>query len=270
QGLPWRGEMLTRRKDGSDAICSVQVFAVRNDGGDIRSYLGIVEDITQVRRNEERIQQLANFDSLTGLPNRKYFLARPQELFSCARRHHQQVALLYLDLDQFKNINDSLGHGAGDAILTELTTRLQTLLGESDILGRQSGDEFALAFADTDAEQATRLAEAILAQLRQTCLMKGNELVATASLGIATYPPDGCDPGTLIQHAATAVFMAKAEGRDSFRFFSPEMQAKASYTLMLENALRTAIDKGRLEIHSQPQVRIADHRIVGVEALLRW
>jgi diguanylate cyclase (GGDEF)-like protein/PAS domain S-box-containing protein len=270
QGLPWRGEMLTRRKDGSDAICSVQVFAVRNDGGDIRSYLGIVEDITQVRRNEERIQQLANFDSLTGLPNRKYFLARLQELLSCARRHHQQVALLYLDLDQFKNINDSLGHGAGDAILTELTTRLQTLLGESDILGRQSGDEFALAFADTDAEQATRLAEAILAQVRQTCLVQGNELVTTGSLGIAIYPQDGCDLGTLIQHADTAVFMAKAEGRDSFRFFSPEMQAKASYTLMLENALRTAIDKGRLEIHYQPQVRIADHRIVGVEALLRW
>src|SRR5690606_41067685 len=134
-------------------------------------------------------------------------------------------------------------HGAGDAILTELTTRLQTLLGESDILGRQSGDEFALAFADTDAEQATRLAEAILAQVRQTCLVQGNELVTTGSLGIAIYPQDGCDLGSVIQHADPAVFMAKAEGRDSVRFFSPQTHAQASHTLVLENALHRPLDK---------------------------
>ena len=219
---------------------------------------------------EERIQRLANFDLLTGLPNRALFAERFNYALSLAQRNNGQLALMYIDLDHFKNVNETLGQRVGDALLVEVAKRLKVAVRDGDTVSRQGGDEFILLLPGADANEATHLAEHFLASISQHYLIEQYELVITPSMGIAMYPGDGADFEALSKCADTAMYRAKADGRNNYRFFTPGMQMRSARSLLLENALRRALARGELSLHYQPQVSLQDGHVVGVEALLRW
>ena len=221
------------------------------------------EDVTERRRDEERIRKLINFDALTGLPNRTMFASRFSQALALTQRSGHQLALLYLDLDHFKNVNDSLGHQVGDGLLIEIAHRLQSVVRDEDTVSRQGGDEFVIVLPLTDAQQAAHVADELQAQVRRICKLEHHELVVTSSIGIAMYPEDGGDFETLAQRADAAMFRAKESGRDTYRFFSADMQARSLRVLQIENALRSALVLGQLTLHYQPQIRLKDRRLVG-------
>lgn len=235
-----------------------------------RNITARVQALEERRRNEERIRQLANFDVLTGLPNRKMFASRLVQALALSQRSHAHLALLHVDLDRFKTVNDSLGPAAGDALLIDIAQRLQAQMRPEDIVARYGGDEFFVALPLTHAQQAAQRAEVLLAELRKPSQTAGQSLVVTSSIGIAMYPEDGQDMQVLMQRAEAAMDKAKALGRDHYCFFSPEMQTASAHVLRLENALRSAIAQAQLSLHFQPQWRLQDGRLVGAEALLRW
>lgn len=233
---------------------------------------GTVQDVTAVRQTEAHIQYLAHYDTLTGLPNRAMWTERARAALFAARRHERDVlAVMFLDLDQFKTVNDSLGHGVGDLLLAEVARRLQECLRSDDLLARQGGDEFVLLLPRlAQVEDAAGVAAKLLASLAQPMVLGEHELSISASIGIALYPADGEDVDTLLKHADIAMYSAKAAGRANFQFFVPEMNVKAFERMMLENALRRGLERGELVLNYQPQVQGGNGRIVGCEALLRW
>ncbi len=269
-GQSWSGEFINRRKNGEDYIESVLIFPIRDDAGATTHYMAIKQDITRLKAGERRIEQLTNFDSLTGLPSRKYLAESVEQALALMDRSGSTLALIYLDLDQFKHINETLGHQVGDALLQVTADRLQALVASDVTVSRQGGDEFILVAPFCTAGEAVHLAEDILACLGRPCEIRGQSLVVTASIGIAMYPADGHDFEALAQGADAAMYQAKQQGRNTYRFFSSEMQARAARNLRLETALRFALAERQLELHYQPKVSIADGAIVGVEALLRW
>lgn len=224
----------------------------------------------QRKRDEENIQRLANFDALTGLPNRTLFTDRINHSISISQRSHTQLAVLFFDLDHFKNINDSLGHRIGDRLLIAVAQRLKSVVRDEDTISRMGGDEFILLLQDTDASDAARVAGKVLEAIAQPCQIEQYELVVTTSIGIAMYPDDSEDFESLYKCADIAMYRAKQDGRNNYCFFTPEMQQRSSRTLQLENALRHALERNQLQLHYQPQVSLQDGRIVGAEALLRW
>lgn len=270
QGQSWRGEFINRRRNGEEYTESVLIFPIADVQGRHINYLAIKEDVTEQKRVSARIEQLANFDALTGLPNRVFFTSRFQQALGLTQRAHGQLALLHLDVDNFKHINESLGHKVGDELLMVMAKRLKGLLHAEDTVSRQSGDEFMIVLPLTDAPQATQMTKKILSVLEQPYLVGLHELVVTASVGLAMYPADGKDFDALAQCADAAMHSAKANGRNSFSFFAPDMQTSASRLLQLENGLRGALSQQHLEVYYQPQLRIHDGALVGVEALLRW
>ncbi|HMZ85395.1 MAG TPA: EAL domain-containing protein [Giesbergeria sp.] len=233
-------------------------------------FVVISRDVTDNKLAEEKVLQLAHFDALTGLPNRSLLADRCQQALGAAQRHGQCVALLFLDLDHFKNINDALGHRVGDALLCAVAQRLSGLLREQDTIARLGGDEFILVLPDTDAVGAAHVAEKLLRAADQPFDIDAHELVITPSMGIAMYPQDGKDFDTLSRCADAAMYIAKQGGRNHYRFFTAEMQADSDRSLLLENALRRALERNQLYLHYQPQVCVASGAIVGAEALLRW
>ena len=233
-------------------------------------FVVISRDVTDNKLAEEKVLQLAHFDALTGLPNRSLLADRCQQALGAAQRHGQCVALLFLDLDHFKNINDALGHRVGDALLCAVAQRLSGLLREQDTIARLGGDEFILVLPDTDAVGAAHVAEKLLRAADQPFDIDAHELVITPSIGIAMYPQDGKDFDTLSRCADAAMYIAKQGGRNHYRFFTAEMQADSDRSLLLENALRRALERNQLYLHYQPQVCVASGAIVGAEALLRW
>ena len=269
-GRPWRGEFVNRRKGGGEYNESAIISPLHDEQGRITHYLAVQEDVTERRRDEERIRKLINFDALTGLPNRTMFASRFSQALALTQRSGHQLALLYLDLDHFKNVNDSLGHQVGDGLLIEIAHRLQSVVRDEDTVSRQGGDEFVIVLPLTDAQQAAHVADELQAQVRRICKLEHHELVVTSSIGIAMYPEDGGDFETLAQRADAAMFRAKESGRDTYRFFSADMQARSLRVLHIENALRSALVQGQLTLHYQPQIRLKDRQLVGVEALLRW
>ena len=216
------------------------------------------------------IERMANFDALTGLPNRTLLQDRAHQSFANASRSGQHVAVMFLDLDHFKNINDSLGHAVGDQLLCAVAHRLLAAVREQDTVARWGGDEFVLLLPDTTAAGATRIAEKLMTTLSTPHRLDHHEMSSTPSIGIALYPTDGSDFGTLARAADTAMFRAKQEGRSAFRFFTAELEARSRRFLELENALRLALRKNELFLHYQPQIALADDRVIGAEALLRW
>jgi len=243
---------------------------MRGADGEIESVLGISRDITERKYSEERIQYLANFDALTGLPNRNLLADHLQYAISLVKRTNGNLAVIFIDLDRFKDINDTLGHSVGDAFLVEVGARLKTALRESDTASRLGGDEFILVLPDTDAQGAAHIVDKVLEAISKPYQVEQYALIVTASIGIAIYPHDGENLETLSRSADTAMYRAKGEGRNGYRFFTAEMQASATRHMLLVNAMHRALEQDQLQLHYQPQFSIGDGAIVGVEALLRW
>ncbi|UDF36804.1 UNVERIFIED_ORG: EAL domain-containing protein [Shinella sp. XGS7] len=218
----------------------------------------------------QRIRKLAFYDGLTGLPNRSLLQARADQAIASATRNAEPLAVLFLDLDRFKQINDTLGHAAGDALLRQVASRLQRELRSSDIAGRLSGDEFVVVLPQCDADQAADTVERLQALLAQPMEIADTRLAISASVGIAMFPADGREMETLLHRADMAMYQAKSGARGSFRFFSAEMNRLAQERLALETALREALRQGQLQLHYQPQIELASGRLHGVEALARW
>ncbi len=266
----WQGEVRTSRKDGSLYTCWAAITQQRDAHGAVTHYIGILNDITQFREVERNLVRLAHVDTLTDLPNRSLLADRVGQLTSVSRRDHRPFALMFMDLDQFKNINDTLGHSVGDALLSEVARRLQGSLREVDTVARLGGDEFAVLLPGADAPGAELVAQKLLERLAEPCMVQGHELSMTMSIGIATYPSDGDDYEILSRNADTAMYRAKHEGKATWRFFAAGMQQRSARQLQLESALRRALERNELLLHYQPQLDANGEQLVGVEALLRW
>lgn len=284
-GGVWRGELCNRRKDGEFFWEAAHVSAIRDPGGAITHFIWLREDITARKQAEERIRFLAYYDHLTRLPNRVMLQERLREAIETARLHSRLLAIMFLDLDQFKRINDTLGHGAGDLVLQEAARRLQESLRHNDyvsiarpetplpqdLLARLGGDEFVILLTEVgQAEDVTRVARRILNVIAKPFPIGGNEVFIGCSIGIALFPQDGADMELLLKNADTALYHAKDQGRNNYQLYSDWMNVAAVQRLALENRLRKALDNRELSLHYQPQVALDSGRITGVEALLRW
>jgi diguanylate cyclase (GGDEF)-like protein/PAS domain S-box-containing protein len=272
-GIPqfYEYEARLRHADGSYRWMRVRGKAVERDSQGVATrVLGIRMDITEQKKTEERVQRLAHFDTLTGLPNRALLNERMAYILPLAAHNDQPIAVLALDIDKFKNINDTFGHHIGDELLIEVAKRLQSLAREEDTVARIGGDEFVVVSIGTDMTQATQLARRTLELLSTPIQTKHLELVVTPSIGAAMFPVDGRDFDALLKCADTAMHRAKHAGRNHYVFFTPEMSVGSARNLLLENALRHAIERGELQLRYQPQISLTDGRITGAEALLRW
>lgn len=270
RGEVWKGELINRRKDGTEYIEHVMISPIRDDDGKITNYLAIKDDVTEKLKAGERIQFLAHFDQLTSLPNRTLLQDHFRYALSLAQRGSNNLAIMLVDLDHFKYINDTLGHSFGDQMLVELAKRIKSALHDEDTVSRSGGDEFVILLPTASANSAANLAEKLLEIISAPFLVEHHELITTASIGIAVYPNDGDDIEILYKNADTAMYKAKQAGRNGFRFFTQEMQSNTERNLQLANALRFAIERNQLELHYQPQVSIDDGHIIGAEALIRW
>ncbi len=267
----WQGEVWNRRKNGELYPELLTITAITDEAGDLTHYAALFSDISQLKENETRIRDLAYFDPLTRLPNRRLLDDRLQVSLAHAHRNSSRIAVMFIDLDRFKRINDSLGHEIGDRLLVEVAQRLRQCVREDDTVARMGGDEFVvilnnLADPDDAAHTATRIIEA----LRAPVIIDGRELITTTSIGISVYPEDSREPAQLIKNADIAMYRAKNDGRDSFQLYQPTMNARSLEHLALETALHRAIERNELTLHYQPVVRVADGHTIGVEALLRW
>jgi diguanylate cyclase (GGDEF)-like protein/PAS domain S-box-containing protein len=266
----WSGEIWNRRKDG---ICYpewLSISTIKNHLGEVQNYVSMFSDITRRKDAEEKINYLAHYDSLTGLPNRTLLQDRVQVALVAAQRHKNNVAIIFLDLDRFKNVNDSLGHQVGDNLLIEVAKRLGNLLREEDTISRIGGDEFIIVMPDSDAQGAAHVASKVLHSISQNFQVENNELNIGVSIGISIYPDNGEEFSVLTQAADAALYRAKQLGRNNYQFFTDEMHEKARKTLRIENALRRAVGRNELLLHFQPQFDITGKPIVGAEALVRW
>jgi diguanylate cyclase (GGDEF)-like protein/PAS domain S-box-containing protein len=267
----WRREDLNIRKNGAEFPVQLSSIAVRNAE---ERYLGMVtlcEDITGRKKTEQRIQHLAYCDSLTGLPNRAAFLERLQRALALARREERQIGILFLDLDNFKDVNDIHGHDFGDRLLGEVAGRLSACMRESDTLARLGGDEFVVILAALNGQESAAVAaQRLLDLFCRPFTLECRKVYSSATIGIALYPDDGLDVETLFKRADTAMYHAKTEGKANYRFFSAEMNERIMRRVALENCLRQGMEKGEFFLHYQPQWDLKSARMLGVEALLRW
>jgi diguanylate cyclase (GGDEF)-like protein/PAS domain S-box-containing protein len=267
----WEGEVLSVRRNGQEFPVWVALTAIREAGDRIANYMAILSDITDRKLVEEHTRHLAEHDFLTDLPNRVLFLDRLQQALAAARRQQTKVALMFLDLDRFKTINDRYGHQAGDAVLKEVAARVTRCVRGVDTVSRQGGDEFVVILADIrGADQAAHVAGSVMHAVAQPLAIGDHEAALSVSIGISIYPGDGEDADTLLHHADVAMYHAKQQGRNAFQFFSPEMNAHVVERVQLENQLRQALANHEFVLEYQPEIDIASGRTVGVEALLRW
>jgi diguanylate cyclase (GGDEF)-like protein len=258
-------------KTGSVLDVSLSVSPIRNASGHIAGASAIFRDITQRKAAEKQVQFLAYYDALTGLPNRTLLQDRLSKALPSARRRRDKVALLFLDLDRFKDINDSLGHSVGDLLLQEVAERLKKWAREQDTVARVGGDEFLIVLtAVKEAADAAVAAERLMNTMNAAYVVQGHSLGISCSIGISVFPEHGADGETLIKNADAAMYCAKESGRNNFRFYTNDMNAQAVERLTLENSLRLALEKKELFLVYQPQMEIATGRIIGLEALLRW
>ncbi|HSP05835.1 MAG TPA: PAS domain S-box protein [Acidobacteriota bacterium] len=264
------GESHEVDKFGEERFFSNNLVGIVEDGHLVRTW-GIQRDITEHKESEQMIRHLAYHDSLTGLPNRMLFQDRFGQALVHSHRNKEMLAMLFLDLDRFKTINDTLGHAVGDRLLKSVAERLASCLREGDTIARLGGDEFMILLTGIRAvEDAAKVADKILTSLKPSFRTDDTDLHITTSIGISLYPFDGKDAETLIKNADVALYRAKEHGRDCYQMYTPGMNERALEKLSLENSLRTALEREEFEIHYQPQVSIRNGRIVGVEALLRW
>ncbi|HCY15571.1 MAG TPA: GGDEF domain-containing protein [Curvibacter sp.] len=264
-------EVQRQKRDGTAFDLSTTLAPLRGASGEIDGYLAIATDITERKQAARQIEFLAYRDVLTGLPNRLLLHDRFAQAVAYADRANLRVALLFLDLDNFKTINDSLGHAVGDALLKEIALRLGACVRETDTISRQGGDEFLIVLPDLlDTDAISPVLAKIRERLHDPFELDGHELTTSASIGIAIYPSDGRDFDTLLKKADTAMYQAKDAGRNSYRFFDEQMNVKAVEHLSLKSGLRRAIARSEFELHYQPQIDLVTGAVVGAEALLRW
>ena len=265
----WEGEIRNRRKDGTHYVQWVRLHTIRCDNK--HYYVGIVTDITEYLRAREAMERLHYYDSLTRLPNRALLVDRLRQAILQTRRTGLPFGLMLIDLDNFKNINDGLGHSAGDDILAQVAERLLAIVGESDTVARLGGDEFALLITDgRRPEDMARLASRIIIELQRSFMVNGSEVRCGGSVGISVCPSDGDATEPLLRNAEVAMYRAKEKGRGRFQFFVAEMAETVLAYMQIENGLRRALEQGGLRLHYQPLFRHGQARPFGAEALLRW
>jgi diguanylate cyclase (GGDEF)-like protein/PAS domain S-box-containing protein len=265
----WQGEVWDKRKDGSVYPKWLTISAVRNNAGEIEYYIGSFTDMTERKTAQERINHLALHDPLTGLPNRYNLQGRLDQALAAARRDGGHLALMFIDMDRFKNINDTLGHHVGDSLLQEVATRLTDSVRDSDVVARLGGDEFVVVLTGVEATAAGSVADKILKTLGIAYSVESHELHTTPSIGIAVFPEDGDTADVLMQNADTAMYHAKSAGRNNVQFFTTAMNQAARDRHELEGGLHLALEREELSLHFQPQVD-GQGRVIGAEALLRW
>ena len=269
-GKIWRGEFINKRKDGTEYIESVRATSIVDTDGKITHYMAIKEDITDKKIAEDRLNYLARFDLLTGLPNGMQLEESVEYAVKLGKRNNGNFAVMFLDIDHFKDINDTLGHRSGDILLKEIAQRLKGLIRDVDSVGRLGGDEFIFLLQNTDAEGVMYVIKKMLDIISNPLEIDQNELTVTASAGIAIYPFDGLDQETLYKNADAAMYRAKKNGRNNYAFFTPEMQKSTARNLQLINSLHHALQRDELRVVYQPQISALDGRIIGAESLLRW
>jgi diguanylate cyclase (GGDEF)-like protein/PAS domain S-box-containing protein len=271
----WEGEVWLKRNNGEKFPAWVGITAVKDDEGDLVSYVCFFSDISERKASEQRIHRLAYYDALTQLPNRTLFQDRLHSALQHSERHQEWGVLMFLDLDRFKPINDSLGHAAGDRMLKEVAVRLSACVDSDDTVARMGGDEFTLLLRsqpnrDSLMTRAIHVGEQILASLAQPFILEGREFFVTASIGIALSPQDGNELSQLMKNADTAMYHAKERGKNNFQFYQADMNASALQRLELESDLRHALEQDEFRLYYQPQFSGDGKRLTGAEALLRW
>jgi len=268
----WSGEVWKLRKDGEEILCKLESNVVPDASGQRQLYVLVLNDITEQKRAEQELRYLANYDTLTSLPNRSLLSERLSRAIVRARRENGHVAVLFIDLDRFKDINDSLGHATGDRILRAAATRVQQTVGPQHTVARLSGDEFTVVLEDVASmDDAEVVAQQIIDAFMQPLNFGERlELSVSPSIGISIYPDHAQVPTDLLKHADTAMYQAKAAGRHTYQVYSESMDEKTRHRAVLASALRRALERNELSLAYQPRLSLTQHRITGAEALLRW
>jgi len=267
----WRSELLNHRKNGEAYQERLTVNAVKNQQDETIYYVGVFADITEAKHSQNRLHELVNHDPLTGLPNRRLFNELLEHAIKRAEREHHQIALLFVDLDRFKAINDSLGHQVGDKLLYEVSKRIHHAMRDSDIVARLGGDEF-LVMMDMikHPQDAALIAQKIIYALQVEFFIDGKEIFIGASVGISIFPKDGSDVDSLIKAADIAMYQVKNRGKNNHCFYSEDLSKNAVERFTIESQLRHALERNQFEMYYQPQISLLTGDIIGAEALIRW
>jgi len=247
------------------------ISALRDDREMVLNYVGVMRDISTIKQSQQQLEYMANYDELTGLGNRNLFYTRLKVGIEKASRHRRQLAVVFVDLDNFKVINDTLGHDVGDVLLSEIAKRIKSCVRQEDVVCRLGGDEFTVYIEDfVDAQSLVGTAQRLTQAVSEPCRISGHDIFVTASVGISIYPNDGQTMSELLKNADTAMYKAKEQGKNGFQFFREDMNARAFERLVFVSGLRRALDRKEFRLVYQPQVQLADRQVLGAECLLRW
>jgi len=267
----WHGEAWVKRKSGDPFPVWLVIKSLKTGGGDAMGYIGTFFDISTLKKHHEKLEFMAHYDMLTNLPNRTLMYDRLKQALTLAKRHEYSVAVMLLDLDRFKDINDSMGHHVGDQLLVEVADRLEGCVRESDTVARMGGDEFLVILPEVgEATNVAHMAKKFLDSISRPLVLEGQEVYISSSIGITMFPMDGRDLNTLIKNADTAMYHAKAQGKNNFKFFTEDINKSTLERFKLESNFRRALEKLEFQLNYQPKVDLRTGEICGMEALLRW